>query len=745
MESINLTNTLAGLAAIQRAMAGEDILFTKLEIGDGVLTNTDVSGMTGLINKTKDYVLGAVQAEDSEIVRLRSNISNGGVTQDLIIREYGIYAKFGNEQEFLFAYLNVGDLTTPLPNQTIGRYELNRDFILYIGNSLHVDFTSNGHLIYVSVNQYKSDMNKKANVENTIEDLKNSNYKNGDIVKLLGYYKKGDGSSHLREITDNPTKPFVTLKNGLKAQLTKKSIRPEWVGETNIYNVIENHIKPLQDNKNYTIKLYKREYECIGYGFIGGVRKMNVVKYLSIVGSGMGEISLPNKEKIIGGTIIHGPVTNSADGFSIKDVGIDLGKEWVDANNYIGWIGDKGDEGLVLNEALDRVNHPKLITGCKAENIIVNMYDNTSRYHAFLNEASDGNYVNNIELHGGIHGLVVKCSNITITNAKVYGGGANAVIIKSDLRDIDNIVLNNVQVFPYKVPYDTVCGLRFNPNGDFNITNVRFENCRFKHLEYPIHGNAGGMVTAVTFNNTVFENCQKGSDLSEMYNGLIWTLTDVSWINCGTLYLPKSGGKYINNLYIHQLGGLEHQKAETVFMIYHQTYLNGCTIIARSDDYTSSMKIDSLASAYTIDNVQHLTIPLDLNKNPYFIEKENIYGLFINKFLHYTVNSAFSSTFDNNSYLYERYTNNKLEIEFCLRKIANSAGNIILDKNPLSPARTVVNQRFAGGLFQGAGYLPLVATDTGLGWELTTVPDNTYVYGCITINLNKVRDAVVLI
>lgn len=155
MENINLTNTLAGLAAIQRAMAGEDILFTRLEIGDGVLINPDVSGLTGLINKTKEYVLGAVKAEDSEIVRLRSNISNAGVTQDLIIREYGIYAKFGNEQEFLFAYLNVGDLTTPLPNQTIGRYELNRDFVLYIGNSTHVDFTSNGHLVYLTFNQFK--------------------------------------------------------------------------------------------------------------------------------------------------------------------------------------------------------------------------------------------------------------------------------------------------------------------------------------------------------------------------------------------------------------------------------------------------------------------------------------------------------------------------------------------------------------------------------------------------------------
>ena len=200
MEQINLTNTLAGLKAIQRCMAGEDILFTKLEIGDGVLTTPDISGMTGLINKTKEYPLGAVQAEESEVIRVRSNISNKDVAEDLIIREYGIYAKFGEEQEFLFAYLNVGESTTPLPNERIGRYELNRDFVLYIGNSLHVDFTSNGHLVYVAVNEYKDDMNRKSNVVGTIEDLKNSKkYKVGDVVEVLGYYSAGDGSGHSRQ------------------------------------------------------------------------------------------------------------------------------------------------------------------------------------------------------------------------------------------------------------------------------------------------------------------------------------------------------------------------------------------------------------------------------------------------------------------------------------------------------------------------------------------------------------------
>lgn len=225
MEQINLTNTLAGLAAIQRCMAGEDILFTKLEIGDGILTNNDVSGMTGLINKTSEFPLGAIQTEDNEVIRLRSNISNKDINTDLVIREYGIYAKFGEEQEFLFAYLNVGESTTPLPNERIGRYELNRDFVLYIGNSLHVDFTSNGHLVYVAVNEYKDDMNRKGNVVGTIEDLKNSkHYKIGNIVEVMGFESSGDGAYHGRKISEADDGTGIQLANGLWANSTDKNI-----------------------------------------------------------------------------------------------------------------------------------------------------------------------------------------------------------------------------------------------------------------------------------------------------------------------------------------------------------------------------------------------------------------------------------------------------------------------------------------------------------------------------------------
>ena len=91
------------------------------------------------------------------MVRLRANINNVGITEDKAIREFGLYAKFGSsEQEFLFAYMNTGDIPTALPSSSGGRYDLNRDFVLYIGSSTNVTFDTNGNLVYSTLNDYKA-------------------------------------------------------------------------------------------------------------------------------------------------------------------------------------------------------------------------------------------------------------------------------------------------------------------------------------------------------------------------------------------------------------------------------------------------------------------------------------------------------------------------------------------------------------------------------------------------------------
>lgn len=579
-------------------------------------------------------------------------------------------------------------------------------------------------------------INRKIGKVDNIEILKASNiYNIGDTIEVLGYHQKGDGSNHLRRITDNPTKPHIILDNGLKAELVTKNIRPEWVGETNIYNVIENHIKPLQDNENYIIKLYKREYECIGYGF-SPIRKMNTIKNLSIIGSGMPVVN-SDKTKLLGGTIIHGPVANSADGFKIKDFGVDNGKEWVDRNNYTGWIGDKGDEGVILNEALDRANLPKLIEGCSAENINVLMYDLNGRYHAFLNEASTGNYCKNIETHGGLHGFVIKCSNIICEDIRTFGGLANSLIIKSDIRNIDNIALNNIQIDRFKAEYDSM-GLNFNPNENFQITNVRINNLRIKHQKVPIFGNAStGFVTGITLNNVEIENSLNNTDLSAINNGLKWNINNFSHINSGNLKLPINGSKFINNLYIHQTLGSdsEGKKGEALFYISDKSFLNGASLIDGGNNFANSLKIESGAVYFDFNNVVDITKPINVNNNPYFVVSESNSSSCVNKHEDFQLGSGFILDDSDNTYFKCNYLNTRININFCLKKNSSSSQEI-LKKMPTSAIGINKNIRLVGGKFSSLESVPMVLTNTNLQIERTTIAAGDLIYGAFDIYLN---------
>lgn len=187
MLKIELTNTSAGLTAIQRAIAGDDITFTKLVIGDGTITNPDISNLTNVVNEIKYFPLGVVKPEDEEMLRVRSNINNVGLTEDKVIREYGLFAKFGSEQEFLFAYLNSGESTTPLPKASGGRYDLNRDFVLYAGNSNNIVFDTNGDLVYATLNDIKAMDAKKENAfgKNSGFNLEKTNLTENDSNKLF--------------------------------------------------------------------------------------------------------------------------------------------------------------------------------------------------------------------------------------------------------------------------------------------------------------------------------------------------------------------------------------------------------------------------------------------------------------------------------------------------------------------------------------------------------------------------------
>lgn len=151
--SIVLTN--AGLDMIADSQAGQNLIFTKLKIGDGLLgTGENISTLTGVKSPKLDIPIQGFDNQGNGQVRLRYLVDNSGVSanQGFFAREVGVYAKIGESgAERLYAYTNGGnkvdwipDLNTPLDAQIF-------DVFVLIGNASNVTIVINGSATYATV------------------------------------------------------------------------------------------------------------------------------------------------------------------------------------------------------------------------------------------------------------------------------------------------------------------------------------------------------------------------------------------------------------------------------------------------------------------------------------------------------------------------------------------------------------------------------------------------------------------
>ncbi|MBQ7578307.1 MAG: phage tail protein [Synergistaceae bacterium] len=114
-EGMRITN--AGRNALAQALTGKELKFTRVFVGDGVLTNQNIITLTNLISRKKELPIVNINKTDSigtaEIV---CEVNNSGLTQGFWVREFGLFAKDpATGQEILYAYRNVGNESSYIP------------------------------------------------------------------------------------------------------------------------------------------------------------------------------------------------------------------------------------------------------------------------------------------------------------------------------------------------------------------------------------------------------------------------------------------------------------------------------------------------------------------------------------------------------------------------------------------------------------------------------------------------------
>lgn len=132
-----LTNL--GINLLGQVSAGQPLIFTKVELGDGDFTG-DVKSLTGLFSIFKEASISDVVIQEDNSINIKSEFSNDGFLISKEWKEIGIFAKAGETgTEVLYSYSYSLLAVETIPAETIP-YRRDLNFRNYISDVTNVTY-----------------------------------------------------------------------------------------------------------------------------------------------------------------------------------------------------------------------------------------------------------------------------------------------------------------------------------------------------------------------------------------------------------------------------------------------------------------------------------------------------------------------------------------------------------------------------------------------------------------------------
>lgn len=158
--------TGAGKNLLLRALAGETITFTKMQLGSGAAQTAD--NAAALKNPVVSLPLTSIEV-GNEYVTLSSYFSNSSLNEGFHVTEMGIFAKDPDNtsdatKEILYALGNssVNDADY-IPAKTDRIYEVQLDTMVFVGDVENITATVNSSLVYASAGDLNDHIGNKNN------------------------------------------------------------------------------------------------------------------------------------------------------------------------------------------------------------------------------------------------------------------------------------------------------------------------------------------------------------------------------------------------------------------------------------------------------------------------------------------------------------------------------------------------------------------------------------------------------
>ena len=134
--------TRLGKNMIMDGQNKKPVVFTKVELGDGLLSGQSVEELTALVHSVMSVPLQNFTNNGDGTAHLRFVLDNNTLDKGFFNREIGVYAKVGDGSEQLYAYTNAANLADYIPGKESPITSKIINLHLIIGNTANISIVA---------------------------------------------------------------------------------------------------------------------------------------------------------------------------------------------------------------------------------------------------------------------------------------------------------------------------------------------------------------------------------------------------------------------------------------------------------------------------------------------------------------------------------------------------------------------------------------------------------------------------
>ena len=136
-----MTLTNAGQALQTKVLAGAQLTFTRIALGDGQLNDQPISLLTDMIHQTASVEVDTVRVMSASTCQVAGFFSNATISTGFQWRETGLFAQDPDAGEILYGYTNAGGAGDYIPTVQDTRIEKYIYCSIAVANATTVDIT----------------------------------------------------------------------------------------------------------------------------------------------------------------------------------------------------------------------------------------------------------------------------------------------------------------------------------------------------------------------------------------------------------------------------------------------------------------------------------------------------------------------------------------------------------------------------------------------------------------------------